>query len=213
MADRVHVVWDSPPGDMPAAADRRVLLLDEQKCTGCLLCVLGCAIARTGKMDPDRARVRVYAGGDEGRFVPVTCQQCEEAFCTEACPTTACHRDERTGIVVIDPERCIGCRTCIVACPFGAPSFDEKAGVTVKCDCCDGDPACVTLCEPGAIRYVSVDESSLGKRRDVALRRARPLEGRPRAAATAPDDVAGAPSGAERRVVTGPGRTTGRRVG
>ena len=164
------------PGRAPAAAERKVLLIDEERCTGCMLCVLGCAIARTGEMDPDRSRIRVYAGGEQGRFVPLTCQQCEEAFCTEACPTTACHREEDTGIVVIDEERCIGCRTCIVACPFGAPSYDEKSGVTVKCDCCEGDPQCVKLCEPGALRYVSVDESSARKRRDVGLRRAHPLE-------------------------------------
>jgi len=151
-----------------------VLLLDEEACSGCMLCVLGCAIACTEEADAGRSRIRVYAGAEEGRFVPLTCQQCEDAFCTEACPTKACHREDETGIVVIDEERCIGCRTCIVACPFGAPSFDEKAGVTVKCDCCNGDPQCVRLCEPGAISFVAVDESSLRKRRDVALRRLQP---------------------------------------
>lgn len=167
-------------GALPATGERRILLLDEEKCTGCMLCVLGCSIARTGDMDAARSRVRVYAGSEEGRFVPLTCQQCEDAFCTEACPTTACHRDERTGIVVIDEQRCIGCRTCIVACPFGAPSFDERAGITVKCDCCDGDPRCARLCEPGAISYVTADESSSRKRRDVALRRRRPSMDRSR---------------------------------
>jgi Fe-S-cluster-containing dehydrogenase component len=167
LADRRGVPAPDPGG-------RMVLLLDEEACTGCLLCVLGCAMARTGEADAGRSRIRVYAGGEEGRFVPLTCQQCEDAFCTEACPTKACHREDETGIVVIDEERCIGCRTCIVACPFGAPSFDEAAGVTVKCDCCDGDPQCVKLCEPGAISFVAVDESSLRKRRDVALRRLQP---------------------------------------
>jgi carbon-monoxide dehydrogenase iron sulfur subunit len=162
---------------MTRDAERRVLLLDEETCTGCMLCVLGCAIACTGESDPARSRIRVCVGGEEGSFVPLTCQHCERAFCAEACPTGACHREEASDIVVIDEERCIGCRTCIVACPFGAPSFDRKAGVSVKCDCCDGDPRCVGLCETGAIRYVRADESSVSKRREVALRRVRRHEG------------------------------------
>jgi Fe-S-cluster-containing dehydrogenase component len=104
-------------------------------------------------------------------FAPITCQHCEKPACVEACPTKACHRDVASDRVVIDKRKCIGCRTCTVACPFGHPVFDEKAGVTVKCDYCDGTPECARVCDRKAIEYVFSDEASGQKRRYEALQR------------------------------------------
>lgn len=86
-----------------------------------------------------------------------------------ACPTKACYQDAESVRVLIDNKKCIGCRTCVVACPFGHAHYDPVARVSVKCDYCEGEPECVRVCEPKAITYVYSDEISQDKRRGVSL--------------------------------------------
>lgn len=148
----------------------KVLVVDQERCDGCGKCVEVCARFHAGTPDPGRSRIRVLQFEDFELFVPSTCQHCETPFCTEACPTKACHRDERSRTVIIDREVCMGCKTCIVACPFGAPSFDEAEGISIKCDYCDGDPQCVAVCEPGALEYVYSDENNSRRRRRHGLK-------------------------------------------
>ena len=136
----------------------KVLVIDQEKCTGCRLCELVCSVFHTGASNPSRSRIRVIKWESTGTYLPMTCQSCEKPFCVEVCPAKACHRDAESGIVVIDKEKCIGCKTCIIACPFGAPSFDKVEHVTIKCDQCNGDPQCVRFCDVGAIKYVDVSE-------------------------------------------------------
>jgi carbon-monoxide dehydrogenase iron sulfur subunit len=132
----------------------KVLVIDYEKCTGCRECELACSVYHTGASNPSRSRIKVIKWEWEGIYLPMTCQNCEKPFCVEVCPTKACHVDPGMNRVIIDPDKCIGCKTCILACPFGAPSFDEVERITVKCDYCDGDPQCVRFCEVGAIKYV-----------------------------------------------------------
>jgi len=149
----------------------RVLLIDEEKCTGCLLCTAACAIAHAGEIDFERAHIRVYETGPE-RFAPLACHHCETPSCTLACPTKACHREVETLRVLIDDNKCISCRSCVNACPFGHAHYDHVAHVSVKCDYCAGQPECVRVCEPRAIAYVFSAESSQHKRRGSPLARA-----------------------------------------
>ncbi|GAB4244996.1 MAG: 4Fe-4S dicluster domain-containing protein [Thermoleophilia bacterium] len=149
----------------------RVLMVDQEKCDGCLLCVAACSVAHTGVVDLERAHITVYRA-HEDVFVPLPCHQCETPSCVQACPTKACHRDAETRRVVIDDSRCIGCKACVVACPFGRAHYDLVSGVSTKCDYCGGEPECVKLCEPRALTYVYSDESSQGKKRASPLVRA-----------------------------------------
>lgn len=149
----------------------RVLMIDAEKCNGCLLCMVGCSFAHTGGTDLERSHIRVYRA-DENVFVPLTCNHCETPSCAEACPTTACHLDSENLRVIIDDSMCIGCKTCVNACPFAHAHYDEVARVSTKCDYCDGEPECVRLCEPGAIAYAYSDEGSYEKKRGSALVRA-----------------------------------------
>ena len=71
-------------------------------------------------------------------------------------------------VAVIDKDKCIGCKTCILACPFGAPFFDKTDRITVKCDYCDGEPQCVRFCETGAIKFVDASEISTDKQYSAA---------------------------------------------
>ena len=138
----------------------KILVIDHEKCTGCRQCELVCSVFHTGASNPSRSRIRVTKWEYIGVYLPITCQDCEKPFCIEVCPTKACHRDLKTNTVLIDKDKCIGCKTCIIACPFGAPSFDTVERVTVKCDLCDGEPQCVRFCDVGAIKYLDVAEVS-----------------------------------------------------
>jgi Fe-S-cluster-containing dehydrogenase component len=84
-------------------------------------------------------------------------------------PTSFRHREPANhNWVTIDKKRCIGCRTCIIACPFGHPFFDVQERVTVKCDYCDGDPQCVRFCEVKAISFTDADKTNISRRREFA---------------------------------------------
>ena len=104
----------------------KVLKIDYQKCTGCRLCELVCSVSHHGVSNPARSRIKVVKWEAEGLYVPVTCQQCEDAPCISVCPVKATYRDGETGCVTIDYDICIGCRSCVTVCPFGARSYDTK---------------------------------------------------------------------------------------
>ena len=146
----------------------KVILIEQQLCDGCGLCAVACSISRTGGIAPERSLIQVWRL--EGGFhAPLTCHHCETPSCARACPTKACRQDVEGRRVIIDERQCIGCRACNVACPFGHAHYDAVVRVSTKCDYCDGEPECVRVCEPGAIRYVYSDESSLHRRRKAAM--------------------------------------------
>jgi len=148
----------------------KVLKIDLQKCTGCRLCELVCSVQHDHVSNPMRSRIRVIKWESEGVYVPMACQQCEDAPCVAACPAKALRRNNELGRVEIDYDLCIGCRTCVSVCPFGAMHFNARDRKVFKCDLCDGDPQCVKFCEVHAIEFVEVGDVSLNKGREAAKR-------------------------------------------
>lgn len=69
---------------------------------------------------------------------------------------------------MVNYDRCIGCKTCVVVCPFGAVGFDHVAGKIISCDLCDGDPVCVRFCETEALQYVDASEVNKKRQREAA---------------------------------------------
>ena len=106
--------------------------------------------------------------------VPIACNHCEEAACILACPTGAAHRKVENGPVFIDKNKCIGCKMCIQACPFGVITLNAEGKSALKCDLCierqakGEDPACVSACPTGSLSFSSDDEVGQGKRKKVA---------------------------------------------
>jgi anaerobic carbon-monoxide dehydrogenase iron sulfur subunit len=148
----------------------KTLYIDYQKCTGCRLCELVCAVFHDGISNPARSRIKVMKWEAEGLYIPMSCQQCQDAPCMNVCPVKAISRDEELGRVFVDYDICIGCRSCVTVCPFGAMNFNIKDKQIFKCDLCDGDPQCVRFCEVKAIEYLEVDDVSIYKKRDAATR-------------------------------------------
>ncbi|MDP6178343.1 MAG: 4Fe-4S dicluster domain-containing protein [Desulfatiglandales bacterium] len=146
----------------------KVLMIDYQKCTGCRQCEMICSVVHEGVSNPSRSRIKVMKWEAEGLYIPMSCQQCEDAPCMNVCPVNAISRDEDIGFVTVDYDVCIGCRTCVAVCPFGAMNFDVIDKKVSKCDLCGGDPQCVRFCEVKAVDYVDAGRQSLLKKKDAA---------------------------------------------
>ena len=148
----------------------KVLYVDHDKCTGCRLCELVCAVSHDGISNPARSRIRVMKWEAEGLYVPMTCQQCQDAPCLNVCPVKAISQDADTGRVLVDYNVCIGCRSCVSVCPFGAMSFNTTDRRVLKCDLCDGNPQCVRFCEVKAVDFIEANDISIIKQRKAAER-------------------------------------------
>ena len=146
----------------------KMLIVDYSKCTGCRLCEIVCSIKKNGAVNPTRARITVIKWEPICVETPMLCQQCESAPCIAVCPVKALARDEDLNRVTIDYDLCIGCKFCVVACPFGAMGIDPVARKVIKCDLCDGDPTCVKFCETKALQYVDASTVNITKMREAA---------------------------------------------
>jgi len=146
----------------------KVLVVDPLKCAGGKSCELACSYYRTGKFNIADSRIKVHFFPEDLSFVPTLCMQCKEAYCVQVCPTGALERDASTGVVTLDQDTCIGCKQCIVACPWGSVKLSSDGETVMKCDNCGGDPACVKVCDSGALAYVEIDDAVSHKQRDTA---------------------------------------------
>jgi anaerobic carbon-monoxide dehydrogenase iron sulfur subunit len=151
---------------LTAESSRRRLLVDSSRCVGCGCCEFVCSLRNHGECNPARSLIAVVRLHDEGMIapVPVTCRQCEEPLCVSVCPTGALRR-RGDDVVVVDEGVCIGCRSCVEVCPWGAPSVDVRLGTSQKCALCDGDPACVKVCPEHAITFAAPQEEGLRRKR------------------------------------------------
>ncbi len=139
------------------------IYVKEEVCIGCHLCEVYCQWQHSQSKDLIKAfkresprplpRLRVEEKGLVS--LSVRCQHCEDAPCVYACLTGALTRDPISGTVNVDEQRCIGCWTCLLVCPFGAIRQDVEQRKTVRCDMCQGAdvPVCVTTCPNEALIY------------------------------------------------------------
>lgn len=135
----------------------KVLQVKPDKCIGCRTCEIVCSFGHNGSVNPRFANIKVMAFEKAAIQVPVTCQQCEDAACMAVCPVKAISRNAE-GTVVMDHEKCIGCKACMNACPLGNIGVNTEKHEMHKCDLCGGDPKCVKFCPSGALTFVEAGE-------------------------------------------------------
>ena len=141
----------------------KLLIIDYDLCSGCRVCELICSMEHAGVFKPSISRIRVVKNDKLSIDVPLVCIQCESPACVNICPAKALSKDEETGIVRLNPDKCIGCNLCILKCPYHGV-FKTPDGVVVKCDLCGGDPRCVKYCPTGALQYVEESPETKAKR-------------------------------------------------
>ncbi len=155
---------------------RRAMMLDLDKCVGCQACVTSCKERWDSGPGAARSWVREYENDDDTKdlgltFYPGLCMQCEDHPCTEDCPTGATYMDEKTGVVMVDPDVCIGCGNCVSMCAYGARNVDDIKGIVEKCNLCapyvsrGEQPACVATCLAKCRHFGDMDDPKdvLGK--------------------------------------------------
>jgi Fe-S-cluster-containing dehydrogenase component len=189
----------APPGAMG-------MLYDATLCIGCKTCVVACKQANDMPADTagtdglwdaptdlnskTKNIVKLYRDGEQESFVKQQCMHCVDPGCASACMLHSLHKDEVTGVVMYDPTYCVGCRYCMMACPFNVPKFefDKAAPKIVKCELCrhrikdaavkgaggftrypaGQGPACCEVCPREAVIYGRRDELLSEAKRRIA---------------------------------------------
>lgn len=182
-----------------------VMVIDEAKCDGCKKCTEACQSMHY--IPSDREWIKVFKMQDsestQPYFFPKPCFHCDNPPCTKVCPVNATFK-RQDGIVLVDNERCIGCRSCMAACPYSTrffnwtrpenppamagityspeQGFPRKVGTVEKCDFCphmarEGKlPACVSGCPMNAIYFGDQNEDAVTNSSGVTVRLSQLLE-------------------------------------
>ncbi len=179
------------------------LVIDLDICVGCQACATSCKEWNTQGYSAPLTDSNPYGASPEGAWLnrihgyevkapeadqsrivhfPRSCLHCEEPACVTVCPTGASYKRAEDGIVLVNPDTCIGCKLCSWACPYGAREYDYDDGVMKKCTLCvdriynenfaeeDRVPACVKACPTGARHFGDLGDSESKVSRLVADR-------------------------------------------
>lgn len=144
--------------------------MDTSRCIKCWACEVACK--QWNGIDAGTIARRTVYEYDEGefpdvsrRFISFACCHCEEPACVEICPVGALSKRDEDGLVVVDDEVCIGCQSCVSACPYEIPNYRPDDGKMDKCDGClgcgrteEGDPHCVATCPTCALHFGTLED-------------------------------------------------------
>ncbi|MBU2567893.1 MAG: 4Fe-4S binding protein [Elusimicrobia bacterium] len=166
-----------------------IIEINPERCLACKSCEIACAVAHSGTKNLElsikeiplpekRVQVEqadVMSKSGQGFFLkmaaPLQCRHCEDAPCVKICPTKALTKTHQEEPVLLDNKLCIGCKWCILVCPFGVIKMDRTGGAIIKCDLCierlkqNELPACVVSCPTKAIKFRTLEETAKEKRK------------------------------------------------
>ncbi|MBM4761225.1 DMSO/selenate family reductase complex B subunit [Bacillus sp. B15-48] len=151
--------------------------IDQSRCIGCKTCVIACKDKNDNEIGVNFRRVYPYESGSftqnangtfvqnvQSYFLSISCNHCDNPTCVQGCPTGAMFKRNEDGVVVIDQDKCAGCRYCEWNCPYGAPQYNKELGKMTKCNLCvdlldKGErPACEGSCPVRAIEVGPIEE-------------------------------------------------------
>jgi anaerobic dimethyl sulfoxide reductase subunit B (iron-sulfur subunit) len=150
----------------------------KERCVQCYGCEVACKSWRDGELGIRWRRVYNIWQGHYPKVknlsASVSCMHCVEPSCLKACPVQAIQKREEDGIVIVDRGKCIGCKACLKACPFGAPQFGADRKMQ-KCDMCLNEadlskeaPPCVETCPTKALKFGKMEtKEKIGTEQDI----------------------------------------------
>ena len=161
---------------------------DGTRCTGCKTCQMACKDYKDLSVGLSYRHVYEVTIGDTTKDadgavtttcvsypLSMSCNHCDSPICFEKCPQSAIIKDADTGLMSIDEEKCIGCGTCAIVCPYNAPKVDEEKKKAVRCNGCaervaaGEKPVCVEACPARALDFGPVEDmAKLGERAAIA---------------------------------------------
>ena len=168
---------------------RNCIVVNLDRCTGCFGCEVACKMENGVALGERWSKV--FTVGPVGEYpdmtryaLPTMCQQCENAPCVSVCPTGASYRDGNN-VVLVDKEKCIGCKYCMAACPYQVRTRNSKTGEVDKCRFCtlssyeNGTKmcSCVDACLTGARIFGDLDDSDSEISKEIARTGAAPIAG------------------------------------
>ncbi|MCK4272847.1 4Fe-4S dicluster domain-containing protein [bacterium] len=136
---------------------QKVIVLNLDYCIGCRSCASACTESHYQHLNLVHGQVGELA------VLPHHCRHCQQAACVAACPTQALEQDEN-GVVLRHNSLCVGCRSCVYACPFGVLDEELLQHISAKCDLCVDrtsqglEPRCVATCVSGALTFEDLSE-------------------------------------------------------
>ncbi|MDA8229493.1 MAG: 4Fe-4S dicluster domain-containing protein [Desulfitobacterium hafniense] len=156
---------------MTELAKQYAMIVQVAKCIGCQACTVACKFQN--EVPDGQYRTKTPAIGPKGTYPNLSlffekeaCQMCKNAPCVKVCPTRASYKNE-DGVVLVDVDKCVGCKYCMTACPYDARFTNAKTGAVDKCSFCyeirvgNGQkPACVSTCVGGALEFGNINDSN-----------------------------------------------------
>jgi Fe-S-cluster-containing dehydrogenase component/DMSO reductase anchor subunit len=149
---------------------RKGFIFDHSRCVNCNACSASCILENGWKVHPRN----IYSYNSEAEYIlPVinlslACNHCETAICMDGCPASAYSRDSFTGAIILDENKCIGCKYCQWNCPYDAPKYDPARRTMAKCNLCytglaiGRQPACSSACPTAALRFDEIPIEDMG---------------------------------------------------
>lgn len=129
-----------------------------EKCNGCNDCMAACAKIHTDTTDLVHSRIKIVQGSENGAYGIAQCRQCGDPRCVMDCPAKALTKNEETGTIDWDQEKCVNCQLCTLACSWAGITYNPATKQVMKCDQCFGDPSCVKACKQKALEYITVSD-------------------------------------------------------
>ena len=166
----IYGIWQPSTVYRIGVTNMRKIYVNEEVCIACGLCSVYCHTEHSRSKDIIKAfkkgvprplpRIRVERKAEVS--FAVQCRHCDEPWCVYACLAGAIYRDPISRVVKVTTDKCIGCWTCLIACPYGALTRDISNSLVVKCDLCPEQvvPVCVANCPNEALVLAADEESS-----------------------------------------------------